>query len=388
MEAYRKYDVVVIGGGLYGCIIALELKKCFSSVLILEKEADIMQRASYINQARVHNGYHYPRSLLTAWRSHINFLRFIDNYRDCIISDFDNYYAIAKKFSKVNTNQFKIFCDRIGVKLEVASNSVKKLFNSSLIEEVFWTEEYVFDSVKLKHKIASLLEEKKIEIKKQSSACKITKGVGFPEEIEIICLSRNFDPSVLSKVETYTIKTSYIFNCTYSAINTILSASNLSTIPLKHEFTEMALIEAPDAIQNCGITVMCGPFFSLMPFPSLGLHTFSHVRYTPHFHWQDSEENSQDTDRIYSQSLRKTNYPYMIRDGERYLPILKDCSYIKSLWEVKTVLPQSEIDDSRPILFQKNQHFPNLISILGGKIDNVYDITNELQLFFQPGSKT
>ena len=29
-------------------------------------DADLMQRASYANQARVHNGYHYPRSLLTA----------------------------------------------------------------------------------------------------------------------------------------------------------------------------------------------------------------------------------------------------------------------------------------------------------------------------------
>ena len=26
---------------------------------------------------------------------------------------------------------------------------------------------------------------------------------------------------------------------------------------------------------------MCGPFFSAMPFPARGLHTLSHVRYTP-----------------------------------------------------------------------------------------------------------
>jgi hypothetical protein len=32
---------------------------------------------------------------------------------------------------------------------------------------------------------------------------------------------------------------------------------------------------------------MGGPFFSTMPFPALGLHSVSHVRYTPHKGWID-----------------------------------------------------------------------------------------------------
>ncbi len=69
----------------------------------------------------------------------------------------------------------------------------------------------------------------------------------------------------------------------------------------------------------------------------------------------------------------------MIRDAERYIPRLKDCRYVDSLWEVKTVLPQSEVDDSRPILFRRNQGIKNFTCILGAKIDNVYDIPDELQ---------
>lgn len=42
-------------------------------ILIIEKDCDLMQRASYGNQAKVHNGYHYPRSILTARRSRVNF---------------------------------------------------------------------------------------------------------------------------------------------------------------------------------------------------------------------------------------------------------------------------------------------------------------------------
>ncbi|MCI5632896.1 FAD-dependent oxidoreductase, partial [Helicobacter sp.] len=59
-----KYDCIVIGGGFYGCMLALELHQKFKKILILEKENDILTRASLINQARIHGGYHYPRSLV------------------------------------------------------------------------------------------------------------------------------------------------------------------------------------------------------------------------------------------------------------------------------------------------------------------------------------
>ncbi len=171
----------------------------------------------------------------------------------------------------------------------------------------------------------------------------------------------------------------YVFNCTYSGINTILSASGLPNVPLKHELTEMALVEVPDEIKRLGITIMCGPFFSIMPFPPKNLHTLSHVRYTPHCYWQDTLALTSNTFKIFRQAVRQTNYAYMIRDAMRYIPILQDCHYVDSLWEVKTVLPQSESDDSRPILFKKDHGWQNLICVLGGKIDNVYDLPYELK---------
>lgn len=153
-----KYDAVVIGGGFFGCKISLYLKKHLSHVLILEEESNILQRASYANQARVHNGYHYPRSILTALRSRINFPQFVSEYSECINSTFDKYYAIGKIFSKVNSNQFKIFCGKIGAPVEPAPRGVKKLFNDTLIEEVFWTQEYAFDAVKLRERVLNEID--------------------------------------------------------------------------------------------------------------------------------------------------------------------------------------------------------------------------------------
>ena len=65
--------------------------------------------------------------------------------------------------------------------------------------------------------------------------------------------------------------------------------------------------------------------------------------------------------------------------ASRYLPALADARLLDSNWEIRTLLPSSEIDDSRPILFQQDVGgIPNLVCVLGGKIDNVYDLREEL----------
>jgi L-2-hydroxyglutarate oxidase LhgO len=363
-----QYDAVILGGGFFGCKISCYLKKYFNRIILIEKETDLLQRASYANQARVHNGYHYPRSLLTALRSRVNFPQFVQDYRDCIDDTFDKYYAIGKIFSKVNAHQFKLFCQRIEAPLEPANIEIKKLFNKNLIEEVFWTKEYAFDAVKLKKRVLEELEEFGVEVRFNSQVIKVKEN--SDSAIEVFFQSDGTDSKVTTR---------YVFNCTYSSINEILAASGLPTIPLKHEFTEMALVEVPEPIKYLGITLMCGPFFSIMPFPARGLHTLSHVRYTPHCYWQDTENSCEATSENFNKIVRKTNYTHMIRDVARYMPILKDCPQADSLWEVKTVLPQSEVDDSRPILFKRTQALKNLICVLGGKIDNVYDIPQELQ---------
>ena len=68
----------------------------------------------------------------------------------------------------------------------------------------------------------------------------------------------------------------------------------------------------------------------------------------------------------------------MVRDAARYLPLLKECSYEDSLWEIKTVLPVSATDDGRPILFRRDHGLTNLHCVLGAKIDNIFDLMDEL----------
>lgn len=69
-------DAVIIGGGFYGSAIAVYLAKQrgFKHIVLVEREDSLLKRASHNNQARVHNGYHYPRSFTTAYRSRVNLL--------------------------------------------------------------------------------------------------------------------------------------------------------------------------------------------------------------------------------------------------------------------------------------------------------------------------
>ncbi len=162
----------------------------------------------------------------------------------------------------------------------------------------------------------------------------------------------------------------------YSGLNQFAGDFPGTKTGLKHEITEMALMQAPPALAGLGVTVMDGPFFSMMPFPARNLHTLSHVRYTPHLHWSD--ELGIDPYRKIAEYERATRVDRMVRDVGRYMPTIRDAKYADSLFEVKTVLVKNEGDDGRPILFERHLELPGCYSILGGKIDNIYDALEKL----------
>lgn len=358
----KSVDLAIIGGGFFGCSLALKYKNNYKNILILEKESDLLQRASFNNQARVHNGYHYPRSLLTAYRSSVNFSRFKKDYKEAVYEEFDKYYAVASTNSKVNRFQFYEIFKRMGAPIKPAEKKITQLFRDEMIDGVFKVKEVAFNAEILKLSLIKKLEENHILVQYNSSVHHIEKIDGTMH----IHLENGEE-----------IKCQKIINCSYSNINTILKNSGHQLLPLKHEITELCLVEPPEEIKNLGITIMDGPFFSVMPFPAKRLHSFSHVSYTPHGSWTDQEAylNPEEILKNYS---KKTNFPRMWRDAIRYCPILKECKYQHSLFEVKTILTQNEVDDGRPILYRQNYHIDDYSVIMGGKIDNIYDILFEI----------
>ena len=377
MNFYKKElnkkinDAIIIGGGFYGLSIAIYLSRVrgLKKIIVLEREPEILARASYNNQARVHNGYHYPRSFLTGFRSQINYPRFISDYSSAIFNDFNQIYAIARKNSKVNARQFIRFCDEIGAKTILAKSPITSLFNERLIEKVFNVEESAFNANLLKKYLIRELKKENIQILLNSNVKKIAY-----RNKESVSLFLN---NSISK-ETELLNARYVFNCTYSGLNCIegFFAENKGRLEIKHEIAEIALIKPPPVLKHLGVTVMDGPFFSTMPFPDKKLHSLTHVRYTPHHHWADKKEIN--PYKQISQYANASKANRMIRDASRFLPIISNSIYMGSLYEVKSILAMNETDDGRPILFEKHKNLPGCYSVLGGKIDNIYDIFEKL----------
>jgi len=363
------YDAVIIGGGFYGAAIAIYLAKQrgLKRIMVIDKEGALLTRASYNNQARVHNGYHYPRSFTTAYRSRINLPRFIQDWPEAVTKDFTKLYAIARRGSKVTAKQFERFCKEIGAKIQDADTATQALFNPHLIEKAFLVEEYAFDSSILARWAKEELDELGIALKLNTLVSKISRN--SDKTLSVSLNSKGLNDEALSS--------RYIFNCTYSGLNHFNGHFPGTQMNLKHEITEMALMKMPTLLQRVGVTVMDGPFFSFMPFPARGLHTLSHVRYTPHLNWFDKKGvNPYAKLAAYKRDSRVER---MIRDVSRYVPAIQNAIYKDSLFEVKTVLAKNEADDGRPILFEKHAELPGCYSILGGKIDNIYDVLEKLE---------
>lgn len=361
----KKYSAVIVGGGFYGLMIAIYLKaqRGFKDVLVIEKEAALMSRASKNNQARVHSGYHYPRSFVTAFRSKLNAPRFIDQFSGAVVDNFTSIYAIAESRSKVSPLQFQRLVSEIGAPIHDAPRDIQELFSDILISKVYRTEEYVFSSERL----FSSLYDSAVSLEIDFLLNTLVVDVIPSEDCTSVACEGAFCGALV---------TDFIFNCTYAGLNQISKRRPSVNTKLRHEITEMALIEVPAILKNLSVTVMDGPFFSLMPYPDRGLYTLSHVRYTPHCSWSD-EHNVSPFLKL-EKYHKNTRYPWMIRDAARYLPILKGAVYKESLFEIKTVLEKSEVDDGRPILFERSRGIKGLYSILGGKIDNVSDILQKL----------
>jgi glycine/D-amino acid oxidase-like deaminating enzyme len=177
----------------------------------------------------------------------------------------------------------------------------------------------------------------------------------------------------------------HAFLCLYSRTNELLRKSGLERLPLRFEMTEMAVVQPPEQLQGLGFTVMCGPFFSLMPHPGAGAYSLSHVRYTPHCSFSDDEEaalGGVDPRQV----PRHSRFAAMARDSSRFVPLIAHSRQTGSLWEAKALLPRNEADDGRPILFRQDHALPGLHCVLGGKIDNIFDVLQQMDALRSQGA--
>lgn len=370
------YDKIIIGAGLYGLYSALFCGKKNENILVLEYDSKAFSRATYINQARVHNGYHYPRSYATAIKSASYFKRFQKDYGFSISNSFDKVYATSSAFSWTNAEQFMKFCRAAGIRCD--ETSTKKYFNTDLCDGAFITDEYTYDAEILKNYFLKQINKyTNIEIRYNQRINSVEN------EGEVYSLSLFGNKKV---------NTSFLLNTTYASINQIIEMLNFEKFKIKYEICEMILCKVNDKLKNTGLTVMDGPFFSIMPFGKTPYHSLTSVTFTPHLTSKDllPSFSCQKSSNGFCnpQQLGNCNdciakpesaWPYMSILARKYM--VKDLSfeYSHSMFAIKPILLASEIDDSRPTVIRKHSIRPTFISVLSGKINTVYDLDEILE---------
>lgn len=378
-ENDKYYDRIILGAGLYGLYSALYCARHHEkqTIIVLERDPAAFSRATYINQARVHMGYHYPRSLSTAEKSAHYFRRFMDDYAFCVLTDFDQIYATSARFSWTNADQFVRFCENAGIPCEEINPS--RYFKQDLCDGAFLTKEYTYDAAILRdYFLSELARFPNVTIQYNVRLTDIRKG-------------EEFFRLTTAGGESY--RTPFLLNATYAATNEITKLLGFDTFQIKYELCEIILCDAGEKLKNVGLTVMDGPFFSIMPFGKTGFHSLTSVTFTPHatsyeelptFACQQKRADGFCT----PQALGNCNdcparpesaWPYMSHLARKYMKDDIDFSYRSSLFSMKPILKASEVDDSRPTVVRKFSVNPTYVSVLSGKINTVYDLDEVLK---------
>lgn len=365
------YDKIIIGAGIYGLYAALSCGRRGQNVLVLECDKAPFTRATYINQARVHQGYHYPRSLATALKSAGYFERFNREYAFCINSEFDQVYATSARYSWTDRDQFINFCKAADIPCEELP--VQRYFKEEMCDGAFLTREYTYDAMILKdYFLSETAGISNIKIQYDSRVERIEKQ-SDRYEIEI------------NGGNTY--QAPYVLDAAYAGTNQILNMAGYEMFEIKYELCEIILCEVNEKLRNCGITVMDGPFFSVMPFGKTGCHSLTSVAFTPHatcykelpeFSCQSICTNGCSKTKLGNcnecNAKPHTAFAYMSSLARKYIRDDYEFHYKKSLFSMKPILMSSEIDDSRPTVIRTYSEKPTFVAVLSGKINTIFDL--------------
>ncbi len=378
MNPATQFDCIVIGGGIFGCYAALFLAGRGQKVALLEKESRLFQKASLVNQARLHSGYHYPRSIATAAMSDEHKTRFTDEHRDFVNFSFEKFYAVERFGSFTDARQFERFCDFLKIKCERVAEH--PLFNFQRIEALYRTEEFSFDPVLLGQFYTQRVENHpNIEVFKNIKLLAAGQS-GKNWELEFEVFSNVQSPK--SKVQS-----PMVINATYAATNAINRLFGLRDLELTHEISEIAFISG-QKFKEKGLTVMDGAFGSIMPYGKSGLLSLSSVAYTHHkisyenlptFNCQQPEIDPRcrpTAPGICTICPRRPveNARKMLSQMQQYFAEDVDFQHLFSYFTIKSKLKSSYIDDGRPTEISMLHDTPKFYCLFAGKINSIYEV--------------
>jgi hypothetical protein len=348
--------VLIIGAGLFGSTLGFVLAQNQYEIDIIDEEDDIMKKASLANHNRIHLGYHYLRSIETAEQSIEGLLSFLFNFGDSVIYQFPNYYAISKNDSKTTPEQFIDFCKKVGIGYD-EKYPEKDLLNFDLIEACFKVPEPVWDYKSLKTTILKKLDNPNINVYLKTKCNNIN-----------LLSDGTFKVDCGGKEKYY----DYVINCTYANINNI--NAYLGIEPKKLLYEDVIIPVFKHQMEKTGLTVMDGPFCSVMPF---GRNENTFLLYHVQASIIDSKISKLKPN-FEKQNERIGDIIQNVYDSsEDFMPFIKNVEHIDYLRTVRAVYENS--DDARISEIYTYKDVKNYFTVLSGKVTTCVQVALEIK---------
>lgn len=325
-----RLKVAVIGGGLFGCTAAVHAARHGHDVHLFDVKPEIMCGATAGTYARLHRGYHYPRSPETGRESRRAEKSFRSEYGGCVIDGGRQFYIVPEHGSKVSVNEFRDVLD-----------------NESL---AFAEEDGVFEVVEPRVSLAGLAALVRQRVKDAGIVLHLGDGT-HPGT-----LRSTFDKIIVA---------------TYAGLNSVLDELGCTPSPYKYQVVERPVVLLPESFTDTSVVVIDGPFGCLDPMDESPLHVLGHVTETVHAETTGYQPYVPDafTPLINAGLIRNplvSNVSRVIEELARYIPGVEQAVYIGSSFTVRAHLAHQEATDARPTLVQARDE--QVMTIFSGKL--------------------
>lgn len=352
--------VAVIGGGIFGSVVAWRLSNSGFGVDLFEQGSALLSGSTPKSVMRLHLGLHYPRDLETAIQSREGYYTFLREFGACVDLNFRNYYAIAKEGSKVSTDHFIEFAKISGIPMERQSklDLVDSGFAVNQVKSVFSSPEGVISPDLLRNELASRLDGNSVELHLNTEITGASLlGAKWALKTDDENNFRNFD---------------FVVVATYGMDRIKLAPMALRRSPL--EFQKTLVLRANLGLGSFGMTVIDGDFLTVLPVA----FEKTHLVYAPRpsvlgrlianpapkefLSWTDEDTDS-------AQVEIMSRYREWFPDAP--IPSLFD-----KLSGFRAIQVGVEATDRRPT--EVAEVAPGMFSILSGKINHSIGISDKL----------
>jgi len=323
---------------VFGCTAAITLQRAGYKVSLFERNNRMCLEATAVNQFRLHEGYHYPRSPETVAECQRGLKSFRKEYD--VIDNGSHYYAIAKHGSKTSPRAFTSFCHRNGLDYDGAL--FPTFLDHSNISLCVQVHEGRLNPDALRHQIATSLRKLNVEV---NLFCPATCAI-----------RREYD---------------HVIVAAYASTNAVMMELGCDVEEFQYEVVEKPVLRLPREMEKFGVVIMDGSFCSLDPFAHTGLHVMGHVNHAIHhsntgFAPTVPPHLTPFLSHKIHRNPKHTKIRKFLEAGQKFIPALKDAIHVGSMYTIRIVLPDKDATDERPTVVTEVD--PKVVRILSGKI--------------------